>query len=71
MATSGGSKGAAPYDPKFSQFHKVFGKIRQNRMLAPPPMGHPGSASGSLQGGIRLGSQISAGLWRRFIKKGT
>ena len=35
MAASGGSKGAAPYDPKFSQFHKVFGKIRQNRMLAP------------------------------------
>ena len=39
---SGGSKGGAPgacppYGPKFSQFHTVFRKIWQNRMLAPPP----------------------------------
>ena len=38
---SGGSKGgrrgrAPPWGPKFSQFHAVFGKIWQNRMLAPP-----------------------------------
>ena len=37
---SGGSKGArgtrAPPGPKFFQFHAVFGKIWQNRMLAPP-----------------------------------
>ena len=25
-----------PYDPKFSQFHAVFQKFWQNRMLAPP-----------------------------------
>ena len=50
---SGGSNpGALPhYGPKFSQFHAVFGKILQNRMLAPPPGGlaspptrNPGSA---------------------------
>ena len=40
-----------PYGPKFSHFHAVFGKIWQNRMLAPaarglapPPTGNPGSA---------------------------
>ena len=36
-----------PYGPKFSQFHAVFRKIWQNHMLAPPPMGNPGSAPGS------------------------
>ena len=39
---SGGSKGGARdirplWGPKFFQFHAVFGKIWQNRMLAPPP----------------------------------
>ena len=40
-----------PPGPKFSQFHAVFGKIWQNRMLvlprelAPPPRGNPGSAT--------------------------
>ena len=45
---SGGSKGS-----KFFQFHAVFGKVWQNRMLAspprqlaPPPRGNPGSATG-------------------------
>ena len=39
---SGGSKGGArgtrapSWGPKFFQFHAVFGKIWQNRMLAPP-----------------------------------
>ena len=38
---SGGSKGGArdarpPWGPKFFQFHAVFGKFWQNRMLAPP-----------------------------------
>ena len=38
---SGGSKGGArgtrpPRGPRFFQFHAVFGKIWQNRMLAPP-----------------------------------
>ena len=38
-----------PSGSKFFQFHAVFGKIWQNRMLvppgelAPPPMGNPGS----------------------------
>ena len=39
---SGGPKG--PHAPKFSQFHAVFMKIWQNRMLAPPPSGNPGFA---------------------------
>ena len=34
----------APHAPKFSQFHAVFMKIWQNRMLAPPPSGNPGFA---------------------------
>ena len=39
-----------PIGPKFSQFHAVFRKIWQNRMLAPPlegwppPTGNPGFA---------------------------
>ena len=55
---SGGSKGvrgthAPPEGSKFFQFHAVFGKICQNRMLAPPgelappPRGNPGSANAS------------------------
>ena len=42
----------APQGSKFFQFHAVFGKIWQNRMLAPPgelappPQGNPGSATG-------------------------
>ena len=52
--TIGGSKGGAsvpPWRSKFFQFHAVFGKIWQNRMLAPPgelappPRGNPGSAT--------------------------
>ena len=43
-----------PWGSKFFQFHAVFGKIWQNRMLAPPPprgvgappRGNPGSATG-------------------------
>ena len=47
---SGGSKGGAgemrpPWGSKFFQFHAVFGKIRQIRILAPPPRGNPGSAT--------------------------
>ena len=45
---SGVSKGARfPWGSKFFQFHAVFGKIWQNRMLAPPgelappPRGNP------------------------------
>ena len=41
-----------PRGPKFFQFHAVFGKFWQNRMLAPPleswrppPGGNPGSAT--------------------------
>ena len=43
---------ASPPRSKFFQFHAVFGKIWQNRMLAPPgelappPRGNPGSATG-------------------------
>ena len=33
---SGGSKGGGALGPKFFQFHAVFGKIWQIRMLAPP-----------------------------------
>ena len=46
----GGPQGPPPYGPKCSQFHAVFQKIWQFRMLAspgrlaPPPMGNPGSA---------------------------
>ena len=45
---------ASPWGSKFLQFHAVFGKIWQNRMLAPPPSptglalpprGNPGSAT--------------------------
>ena len=45
-----GARGT-PRGPKFFQFHAVFGKIWQNRMLAPPgelappPRGNPGSAT--------------------------
>ena len=41
----------SPPGPKIFQFHVVFGKIWQNRMLAPPrelaapPRGNPGSAT--------------------------
>ena len=47
-----------PWEPKFFQFHAVFGKIWQNHMLAPPPplgelasppRGNPGSAAVSRQ----------------------
>ena len=41
---SRGSKGSArdaPRGPKFFQFHAVFGKIWQNRMLAPPGSWRP------------------------------
>ena len=48
----GGREGCVPpRGPKFFQFHAVFGKIWQNRMLAPPgelappPRGNPGSAT--------------------------
>ena len=56
-AISGGSKGAqgthAPWGSKFFQFHAVFGKNWQNRILAPPgelarpPRGNPGSTPGN------------------------
>ena len=35
----------APLGSKFFQFHAVFEKIWQNRMLAPPPRGNPGCAT--------------------------
>ena len=34
--TSGGSKGGRPPGSRFFQFHAVFGKIWQNRMIASP-----------------------------------
>ena len=34
-----------PGGSKFFRFHAVFGKFWQNRMLAPPPRGNPGSAT--------------------------
>ena len=42
VGSSGGSKGAGkgrvpPWGTKFFQFHAVFGKFWQNRMLAPLP----------------------------------
>ena len=46
---NGGSKGCEgcmpPPQSKFFQFHAVFGKFWQNRMLVPPPQGNPGSAT--------------------------
>ena len=35
--SSGGSKAEPPSGPTFSQFHAVFEKFWQSRMLAPPP----------------------------------
>ena len=35
-----------PWGSKFFQFHAVFGKIWQNRMLAPPPRGVGAPSSG-------------------------
>ena len=36
----GGARGTCtPVGSKFFQFHAVFGKIWQNRMLVPPPQG--------------------------------
>ena len=57
-----------PWGPKFFQFHAVFGKIRQNRMLAPPPgelapppRENPGSATG---GGVCQGvSALGMSTW--------
>ena len=43
VADLGGTLACTPYGPKCSQFHTVFRKIWQNHMLAPPPMGNPGS----------------------------
>ena len=37
FGSKGGARDAPPRGPKFFQFHAVFGKIWQNRMLAPPP----------------------------------
>ena len=51
MADLRGARGAPP-GSKFFQFHAVFGKFWQNRMLAPspgelapPPRGNPGSTT--------------------------
>ena len=49
-----------PWGSKFFQFHAVFGKIWQNRMLvppgelAPPPQGNPGSATGVVTALVEL-----------------
>ena len=48
----GWSKGGArdaPRTSKFFQFHAVFGEIWPNCVLAPPPRGNPGSATGTLK----------------------
>ena len=53
MADLRGDLRDAPQWSKFFQFHAVFGKIWQNRMLAPPrelappPRGNPLSATGN------------------------
>ena len=39
--SKGGSRDAPPGDSKFFQFHAVFGKIWQNRILAPPGSWRP------------------------------
>ena len=44
VADLSGARDVCP-GSKFFQFHAVFGKILQNRMLAPPPRGNPGSAT--------------------------
>ena len=47
---SGGSKGGGegrPRGPNSFNFMQFFGKFWQNRMLAPPPRGNPGSATGN------------------------
>ena len=50
ICASGGSKGGARDvrlpGSKFFQFHTVFGKIWQNRMLAPPSWGVGAPTSG-------------------------
>ena len=51
---------APPWGSKFFQFHAVFGKIWQNRMLvppgelAPPPQGNPGSTTGVVTALVEL-----------------
>ena len=39
LSSCGSKGGAAPYSPKCSQFHAIFSKIWQNRMLPPLPGG--------------------------------
>ena len=45
MDLGGRERRPPPPALKFFQFYAVFGKIWQNRMLAPPPRGNPGSAT--------------------------
>ena len=59
-----GARPPPPWAPKFFRFHAVFGKIWQNRMLAPPgelapPWGNPGSGSAAARLGI-LFSRVTA-----------
>ena len=61
VLSSGGSKGVRgmrlPSGPKVLHFHAVFGKFWLNSMLAPPPLGNPGSATavgGTSKGGISI-----------------
>ena len=45
----GGGEGRAPPGPNSFNFMQFIGKIWQNRMLALPPRGNPGSATALLR----------------------
>ena len=81
----GARGGAPPWASKFFRFHAVFGKIWQNRMLAPPlgswrpPWENPGSATGAREkefmlftcqnGHPRITKVILRGLRLKFARR--
>ena len=70
--SKGGRKGRAPPPPgsKFFQFHAVFGKNWQNRMLATPPRGNPGSDPLPQNGVIRSKTEVAQNhlvMWFRWF----
>ena len=67
VANLRGARGTPPRGPKFFQFHAVFGKIWENRMLPPRGVGAPSSGKSWIRHCFGLGFKIFEGqlsfLW--------
>ena len=59
----GAPPACTPHGLKFSQFDVVFWKIWQNRKLAPPPTGDPGSAPAHVNIFLKFESEVSVQLF--------